>query len=88
MCSKFDLLVSQGIYKSRWSDPQKSCKKNHPAIHSAREGSLMEKFVVQGGARLSGEISPSGNKNAALPILAATLLTDEPVILDNVPLHP
>jgi UDP-N-acetylglucosamine 1-carboxyvinyltransferase len=45
----------------------------------------MEKFIVQGGAKLSGEISPSGNKNAALPILAATLLTDEPVILDNVP---
>jgi UDP-N-acetylglucosamine 1-carboxyvinyltransferase len=45
----------------------------------------MEKFIVQGGRKLSGEITPSGNKNAVLPILAATLLTDEPVILENVP---
>jgi UDP-N-acetylglucosamine 1-carboxyvinyltransferase len=45
----------------------------------------MEKFIIQGGARLSGEVTPSGNKNAALPLLAATLLTDEPVILHNIP---
>jgi UDP-N-acetylglucosamine 1-carboxyvinyltransferase len=45
----------------------------------------MEKFVIQGGFSLSGEVKPAGNKNAALPLLAATLLTDEPVILHNVP---
>jgi UDP-N-acetylglucosamine 1-carboxyvinyltransferase len=45
----------------------------------------MEKFIVQGGNRLSGMIEPSGNKNAVLPILAATLLTDETVVLENVP---
>jgi UDP-N-acetylglucosamine 1-carboxyvinyltransferase len=45
----------------------------------------MEKFVIQGGHKLSGEVIPSGNKNAALPLLAACLLTDEPVILHNVP---
>lgn len=45
----------------------------------------MEKFIVQGGKRLSGTISPSGNKNAVLPILAATLLTDKTVTLENVP---
>ncbi len=45
----------------------------------------MEKFIVQGGKRLSGTITPSGNKNAVLPILAATLLTDETVTLENVP---
>jgi len=45
----------------------------------------MEKFIIQGGVPLSGEVTPSGNKNAALPLLAATLLTDEPVILHNVP---
>ncbi|HWV58021.1 MAG TPA: UDP-N-acetylglucosamine 1-carboxyvinyltransferase [Longimicrobiales bacterium] len=45
----------------------------------------MPKFVVEGGRPLRGRIRPSGNKNAALPILAATLLTDEPVELDNVP---
>jgi len=43
------------------------------------------RFVVQGGAPLSGTIRPAGNKNAALPILAATLLADGPVTLDNLP---
>jgi UDP-N-acetylglucosamine 1-carboxyvinyltransferase len=42
-------------------------------------------FIVEGGRRLSGAIRPSGNKNAALPIVAASLLTDQPVELDNVP---
>ena len=42
-------------------------------------------YVVEGGHRLSGEITPSGNKNAALPIVAAALLTDQPVMLSNVP---
>jgi UDP-N-acetylglucosamine 1-carboxyvinyltransferase len=46
----------------------------------------MEKFVIQGGIPLKGEVVPAGNKNAALPLVAACLLTDEPVILHNVPL--
>jgi UDP-N-acetylglucosamine 1-carboxyvinyltransferase len=45
----------------------------------------MERFVVEGGRRLEGSIRPGGNKNAALPILAACLLTDEPVTLHNLP---
>lgn len=45
----------------------------------------MEKFVIEGRRRLSGVVTPSGNKNEALPTLAATLLTKEPVILRNVP---
>ena len=45
----------------------------------------MPKFVVEGGVPLNGEIRPTGNKNAALPMIAATLLTDEPVVLNNVP---
>ncbi|TMD60334.1 MAG: UDP-N-acetylglucosamine 1-carboxyvinyltransferase [Chloroflexi bacterium] len=45
----------------------------------------MAKFIVEGGTRLSGEITPSGNKNAALPLIAAALLTDEPVTLQNLP---
>lgn len=45
----------------------------------------MEKLIVHGGVPLQGEVTPSGNKNAALPLLAACLLTDEPVILHNVP---
>lgn len=45
----------------------------------------MEQFIIQGGYPLSGEITPSGNKNSTLPLLAACLLTDEPVTLHNVP---
>lgn len=45
----------------------------------------MEKFVIEGGIPLKGDVTPAGNKNAALPLLAACLLTDEPVILHNVP---
>ena len=45
----------------------------------------MPKFIVHGGTRLAGRIRPTGNKNAALPMLAATLLTDEEVVLENVP---
>jgi UDP-N-acetylglucosamine 1-carboxyvinyltransferase len=45
----------------------------------------MEKFIIEGGIPLSGEVTPSGNKNATLPLLAACLLTDEAVILHNVP---
>jgi UDP-N-acetylglucosamine 1-carboxyvinyltransferase len=45
----------------------------------------MSVFVVEGGQRLHGAVRPAGNKNAALPILAATLLADGPVTLRNVP---
>src|ERR1700710_1567464 len=45
----------------------------------------MEKFIIQGGAQLSGEVTVAGNKNAALPILAACLLTEEEVLLHRVP---
>jgi UDP-N-acetylglucosamine 1-carboxyvinyltransferase len=45
----------------------------------------MEKFVIEGGVPLSGTIVPAGNKNGALPLLAATLLSAEPVVLRNVP---
>ncbi len=45
----------------------------------------MDKFVVRGGNPLVGTVRISGAKNAALPAMAAALLTDEPVILENVP---
>ena len=45
----------------------------------------MEKFVIEGGQPLSGTVTPAGNKNAALPVLAATLLTEEEVVLRNIP---
>jgi UDP-N-acetylglucosamine 1-carboxyvinyltransferase len=45
----------------------------------------MDKLVIEGGKPLKGEIKVSGSKNAALPIMAATLLTDEPCIIRSVP---
>src|SRR2546421_4723193 len=45
----------------------------------------MDKFVIRGGNPLLGTIRVSGAKNAALPAMAAALLTDEPVILENIP---
>ncbi|MDQ3706248.1 MAG: UDP-N-acetylglucosamine 1-carboxyvinyltransferase [Chloroflexota bacterium] len=45
----------------------------------------MDKLIVEGGHVLNGEIVPAGNKNSAQPMLAACLLTDEPVTLHNVP---
>lgn len=45
----------------------------------------MERFEILGGQPLSGTVRPAGNKNAALPMLAATLLGDSPSTLDNVP---
>ena len=45
----------------------------------------MESFVIEGGVPLRGTVKPAGNKNAALPILAACLLTADPITLDNVP---
>ncbi len=46
---------------------------------------MSQQFVIQGGHALAGTVTPTGNKNAALPILAAVLLTAEEVILENVP---
>src|SRR5437868_2614990 len=46
---------------------------------------LADAFVIEGARPLSGRIRAAGNKNGALPILAACLLTDEPVLLSNVP---
>ena len=45
----------------------------------------MDKLAITGGAQLEGSVTISGAKNATLPILAATLLTDEPVCISNVP---
>ena len=46
---------------------------------------LAESFVIEGGTPLNGHVTAAGNKNGALPILAACLLTSEPVVLHNVP---
>jgi UDP-N-acetylglucosamine 1-carboxyvinyltransferase len=46
----------------------------------------VERFIIEGGQRLSGTFTPAGNKNAALPLLAAALLTDQPIVLHNIPM--
>ena len=45
----------------------------------------MGRFIIEGGHRLSGEITPQGAKNEALEVISAVLLTSEPVVLSNVP---
>ena len=45
----------------------------------------MSRFVIHGGRPLEGEIRASGSKNAVLPMIAAALLTDEEIVLENVP---
>ncbi len=45
----------------------------------------MDMFSIEGGATLQGVVTPSGNKNAAFPLISAALLTDQPVILHNLP---
>jgi UDP-N-acetylglucosamine 1-carboxyvinyltransferase len=45
----------------------------------------MDEFIIEGRAPLRGTVAPSGNKNAAFPLIAAALLTDEPVRLHNLP---
>src|SRR3712207_1014285 len=56
-----------------------------PLPSLASRPSPMEKFVIEGGVPLSGTVTPAGNKNGALPILAACVLTDEEVVVRNVP---
>jgi UDP-N-acetylglucosamine 1-carboxyvinyltransferase len=60
-------------------------KNRSPAPPVDRPPSQMEKFVIEGGVPLSGTIVPAGNKNGALPILAACLLTEDEMVLRNVP---
>ncbi len=55
-----------------------------PTFHRYRE-TPMPRFVVEGGRPLAGAVRPAGNKNAALPAIAATLLTSQEVVLQNVP---
>ena len=45
----------------------------------------MEKYIIKGGAELKGEVTIGGAKNAALGILAASIMTDEDVLVENIP---
>ena len=66
-------------------DAVQSVATAHPAANGESQGQGMDRLVIEGGRRLSGEIVVSGAKNAALPILCAGLLSADPVELDNVP---
>ncbi|MEA2404813.1 MAG: UDP-N-acetylglucosamine 1-carboxyvinyltransferase [Thermoleophilaceae bacterium] len=56
-----------------------------PSTNPDWTAARMQKFVIEGGTPLSGTVAPAGNKNAALPALAASLLTEEEVVVRNVP---
>src|SRR3712207_5920064 len=56
-----------------------------PLSLPSRADPRMEKFIIEGGTPLAGTVTPAGNKNAALPALAACLLTAEEVVLRNIP---
>src|SRR5262245_24664794 len=64
--------------------PQSSCAGGRQGPTSW-EGQPVDRLVVKGGARLAGRITAAGSKNAVLPIMAAALLTDEPLVLRRVP---
>jgi UDP-N-acetylglucosamine 1-carboxyvinyltransferase len=64
------------------ADPARSRRSPEPG---ARSAPFVDKLLIEGGARLRGTIPVSGAKNAALPILCASLLTDETLKLSNVP---
>ncbi len=59
----------------------------HPAhrLHLAWGNKFMQQFIIEGGHPLSGTLTAGGNKNAAIKMIPACVLTDEPVILTNVP---
>src|SRR5271156_2271780 len=68
------LAVAHGLQRTTWLQENRN--------QGNRD---MDKFVIRGGNPLLGTIRVSGAKNAALPAMAAALLTDEPVILENIP---
>jgi UDP-N-acetylglucosamine 1-carboxyvinyltransferase len=81
-----DSSVARGSHQSdfRVTD-ERTPHVKHVRATQASLPDEMEKFVIEGGVPLSGTITAAGNKNGALPILAACLLTEDEVILRNVP---
>lgn len=82
-------LLAGGEARSYLSPPeagfQHAVEPLRSTPYSPRFAETMGTFLVEGGRRLEGRIRPAGNKNAALPCLAATVLSAEPVTLENVP---
>src|SRR3954447_26433702 len=63
-----------------------ACSRSRGSGMAVKLAAALDKFVIEGGRPLSGTIVPAGNKNAALPLLACSLLTAEQVVLHNVPI--
>src|SRR6478609_6043798 len=70
---------------SRESLTDMAVRRAEPPNPSLAAPVRMEKFVIDGGVPLRGTVTPAGNKNGALPILAASVLTSEEVLVRNVP---
>src|SRR5687768_3744697 len=81
MCLRSEALSVHSVSRAQASSRESSCGMSV----TLASPTVSEKFVIEGGAPLNGTVVPAGNKNAALPLLAASLLTAEPVVLDNVP---
>src|ERR1700722_18745355 len=74
--------------KPRWKPRQRSAitvKSNESRRRSGAKGANMDRIRIRGGSRLNGEIKISGAKNAALPLMMASLLTEETLTLENLP---
>src|SRR5690625_4138406 len=67
------------------ADRQARCQEDPGGTDFRQRRATLEKLSIEGGVPLRGELRISGAKNAALPILAATLLAEEPVTLSNIP---
>src|SRR4029078_12921344 len=72
-------------WSSRAANSSRRIRSTPPSTCEAQGTVPPIQYIVAAGHRLAGTIDPSGNKNAALPIIAAALLTDHPVTLENVP---
>src|SRR5690242_8772696 len=77
--------VSRDHASSRESLSDMAVTLAEPPVLAPRARPLMEKFVIDGGVPLCGTVIPAGNKNGALPILAASVLTTDEVVVRNVP---
>ena len=75
-----ELDYGDGCYACQRAAPERPAP-----LGPRRRIQLMEKFVIEGGVPLSGTMVPAGNKNGALPILASCLLTEDEIIVRNVP---
>lgn len=77
--------IEQGYLWPPATESDGGSRHGRSAPFSPRFSDAMGTFLVEGGRRLEGRIRPAGNKNSALPCLAATVLADAPVTLENVP---